>query len=173
MILPTSAASAELKQMAIQIWAPPPDIRQEHRDICWAAVLEVFCSITPARPRMKQGEIVREFIDLCNSELDWKMPLDGLRRLFVDPRFGLQIEEVSNVYFTKTPNFLLQKLRSGYVILGYWEPRTHGWHVGLIYGLDGCRVHYLNPDNVDGGLLANELEYFGERGNLIVASQRW
>lgn len=155
------------------MWERPPDIRQEYHDTCWAAVLEAFCRIVPGRPHLRQGELKREFGNLSNSLLDHKVPLDGIRRLFSDHRFGLEIEEVSPAYFANTPTFLFQKLQSGPVIIGYWEPSTNGWHLSLIYGMDRAVVSYQNPDTDDGGYLTNDIEYFALKGNILIGSRRW
>jgi hypothetical protein len=151
----------------------PPDIRQRSSDTCWAAVLEAFCRVTPGRPRLDQDELLRQFGKLSNSPLDRKIPLDGIRRLFSDHRFGIEIEEVSHTYFAKTPAFLFQKLQTGPVIIGYWEPATNGWHLSLIYGMDKTSVFYLNPDMDGGGYLTNDIEYFSSKGNIIIGSRRW
>lgn len=155
------------------IWETPPDERQTSHDTCWAAVLAAFCRVCPGRPQIDQQALLREFGNLSNSPLDRKIPLDGIRRLFADPRFGIEIEEVSQTYFANTPAFLFQKLKAGPVIIGYWEPSTNGWHLSLIYGIDKTIVSYPNPDMDDGGLLENELEYFAMKGNILIGSRRW
>lgn len=154
-------------------WETPPDIRQRSDDTCWAAVLEVFCCVSPGRPQLNQDEFLREYGKLSNSPLDRKIPLDGIRRLFADHRFGIELEEVSNHYFRNTPEFLFQKLQTGPVIVGYWEPSTTGWHLSLIYGIDKTVVSYLNPDKDDGGYLTKDIEYFCSKGNILIGSRRW
>ncbi len=155
------------------IWETPPDIRQRSSDTCWAAVLEVFCRVSLGRPHTNQDELLREYGKLSNSLLDRKIPLDGIRRLFSDHRFGIEIEEISHLYFANTPAFLFQKLQTGPVIIGYWEPATNGWHLSLIYGIDKKLVSYLNPDMDDGGHLTNDIEYFSSKGNILIGSRRW
>ncbi len=142
-------------------------------DTCWAAVLESFCSVAPLRPRSTQAEFITEFAHLCNSHLDLKIERDRLKLLFADNRFGLVIEEVSPRYFETTPEFLYQKLRSGYVILGYWENATNGWHLVLVYGIENESVLFFNPDSAVGGFYKKEFSYFTDRGNILIASQKW
>lgn len=155
------------------IWETPPDIRQRSNDTCWAAVLEAFCRTSPGRPKLDQNDLFTEFSSLCNSELDHKMPLNSMRRMFADPRFGLEIEEVSNAFFKSSPSFVFKKLAAGMIIVGYWEPKTNGWHVVLVYGIDETKLLYMNPDAPDGGLLTDDIAYFASRGNILVASRRW
>lgn len=155
------------------IWEQPPLVRQSRRDTCWAAVLESFCSVAPLRPKLKQFEIIEEFAHLCNSHLDQKIERDRLKLLLAERRFGLAVEEVSPEYFETTPEFLFQKLKSGYVILGYWEKATNGWHIVLVYGLDGTNVLFIDPDAAAGGQGVKDLKYFSARGNILVVSQKW
>ena len=155
------------------MWEPPPDIRQRSLDTCWAAVLDAFCRVSPGRPQLNQDELLRDFGKLANSPLDRKIPLDGIRKLFSDHRFGIEIEEVSNNYFASTPAFLFQKLKTGQVIIGYWEPATTGWHLSLIYGMDETVVLYLNSDKENGGYLTNDIKYFTSKGNILIGSRRW
>lgn len=155
------------------IWETPPDIRQRSSDTCWAAVLEAFCRVSPGRPQLSQDELLREYAKLSNSPLDRKIPLDGIRRLFAEHRFGIEIEDVSHTYLEQTPTFLLHKLQTGPVIIGYWEPETNGWHLSLVYGIENNIVSYLNPDMDGGGYLKNEIAYFSLKGNILIGSRRW
>ena len=141
------------------IWETPPDIRQRSSDTCWAAVLEAFCRVSPGRPQLSQDELLREYGSLSNSSLDRKIPLDGIRRLFAEHRFGIEIEEVSHTYFAKTPASWCTNCRTVryYRLLG---TATNGWHLSLVYGIENNVVSYLNPDMEGGGHLKNEIAIY-------------
>jgi len=155
------------------MWTAPPDIRQDYHDNCWAAVLEAFCAAAPGRPKVKQGPITEQFSKLCVSKTDGTMTRQGLFTMFKDVRFGLKSMEVAPEAFT--PLLLSQKLGYGHVILGFWEKRIHGWHVGLAYGIKGNDVSYLNPDFKWGGLGKTPIDTFRTpgKGNLVVAWRAW
>ncbi len=158
--------------MAVIRWAPPPDVRQDYGDTCWAAVMEAFCQAAPGRPKVTQSEIVEQFEGLCVSDRDGTMTRRGLHVIFRDLRFGLDPVEVAPGAFSDV--LMKQKLGRGHVLLGYWERQLPGWHVGLAYGLSGQQLSYLNPDYRNGGLIENPIAYFKlPRGNLIVAARRW
>jgi hypothetical protein len=155
------------------LWDPPPDIRQHRNDTCWAAVLAAFFAVTPGRPKIDQFAIFEEFQHLCNSDHDKRIELGRMKVLFADHRFGLIVEEVSAKYFMTAYGFLFHKLKTGPMIVGYWEPVMSSWHGVLVYGLDGSILHFLNPDSESGGLLTNNIEYFCSKGNILVASRKW
>lgn len=154
----------------------PSDVRQDYGDTCWAAVLESFCAASSGRPKTKQADFVKQFDHLCvggKTGKDGTMSRAGMHTMFKDVRFGLKVEEVTADYFKSTEEYLAIKLASGLVILGYWEKFIPGWHVGLVYGIDGKSVSYMNPDFAQGGFLKNNLDYFATKSNLIVAWRAW
>ncbi|MEZ5428209.1 MAG: hypothetical protein R2747_18205 [Pyrinomonadaceae bacterium] len=159
--------------MSKKIWKAPPDVRQDYDDTCWAAVLEAFCASNPGRPKLKQAEIVEQFDKFSFSATDGTLTRHGLHTMLRDHRFGLKTEEADHEYFSSTPAYLNNKLGAGMVIIGYWEPKISGWHVGLIYGLDDKTVHYLNPDFSSGGLLKSDISYFGTKGKLVIGWRAW
>lgn len=159
--------------MSKRIWNAPPDVRQDYDDTCWAAVLEAFCAASPGRPKLKQAEIVKQFEKFSFSATDGTLTRQGLHTMLRDHRFGLKTEEADNAYFKKTPAYLNNKLAAGMVVIGYWEPKIGGWHVSLIYGLNGTKVYYLNPDFSNGGLLTSEVSYFGQKGKMVIGWRAW
>ena len=159
--------------MSKKVWTAPPDIRQDYSDTCWAAILEAFCAASPGRPPIKQAEIVKQFDKFTFSATDGTMTRHGMHTMLRDVRFGLKTEDVDHEYLSKTPAYLLQKLGAGMVVIGYWEQKINGWHVSLIYGLDGTKVSYLNPDYSNGGLLTDELTYFGKKGKVLLGWRAW
>ncbi|MBN1676027.1 MAG: hypothetical protein JXR37_33595 [Kiritimatiellae bacterium] len=159
--------------MASVRWAAPKDVRQDYDDTCWAAVMESFCWSNPGRPKVSQEEIRKQYNHVCHAGKDGTMTRRGLHILFADVRFGLKSMEATPGAFTSA--FLYQKLQRGHVVLGYWESKISGWHVGLVYGLSGVSVSYLDPDYQHGGLLTASISHFAAlgRGNVVVASRRW
>jgi hypothetical protein len=156
------------------LWKAPPDIRQNYDHTCWAAVMEAFCKSSPGRPKLDQEQIFVQYkhVALPDESMDHK----GMHRFLSDIRWGLGCVEVTTHVFSSDPAFLYLKLKAGNVIMGYWESRIGvdgGWHVGLAYGLTGRTVHYLNPDNDIGGLLRDDLSYFGRKGPLVVGWRKW
>ncbi|MCU0728366.1 MAG: hypothetical protein MUE73_21705, partial [Planctomycetes bacterium] len=107
------------------------------------------------------------------SKTDGTMTRQGLFTMFKDIRFGLKFMEVEPAAFT--PLLLSQKLGHGHTILGFWEKRIPGWHVGLAYGIKGSDVSYLNPDFKWGGLGTTSIDHFktAGKGNLVVAWRAW
>lgn len=154
-------------------WNPPPNVRQDYNDTCWAAVMESFCAASPGRPKVTQDEIVKQFGKYCYSSTDGTMTRRGLHILFGDKRFGLKVMEVAPNAFSAL--LVSQKLGHGLVPIGYWERRISGWHVGLIYGISGGTVHYHNPDFSNGGRLTDPVSHFcpSRKGNLILAWRAW
>jgi len=153
------------------LWPAPPDVRQNYDRTCWAAVMESFCRSAPGRPKLDQEQIFEQFKKWALP--DESMSRKGLQILFADQRFGLASMEVAAPVFTKDPLLLSQKLGHGNVILGYWEQKITGWHVGMAYGLSGRVVHYHNPDSSTGGRLKDDLVYFGKQGPLVMAWRKW
>ena len=154
----------------------PADIRQTYGYSCWAAVLESFCASTAGRPKVKEIDLLNQFEKLTvggGKTNDFTMSRVGMHTMFKDARFGLKTEEVTAGFFTSSEEYLPQKLAKGLVIVGYWEKFIPGWHVGLVYGIDGRIVSYMNPDFTKGGYLKNDLSYFGEKSNLVVAWRSW
>jgi hypothetical protein len=154
-----------------RMWKTPPDVRQNYDHTCWAAVMEAFCNVSPGRPKLDQEQIYDQFKKVALP--DESMDRSGMRRLLGDVRWGIAVTEPAADVFTAGPDFLSQKLGSGHVVLGYWEQKIGGWHVGLAYGISGRAVLYLNPDDKTGGLLRDDLSYFGRKGPLIVGSRKW
>ncbi|HUT33145.1 MAG TPA: hypothetical protein VNE39_06690 [Planctomycetota bacterium] len=154
-------------------WSPPPDIRQDFDDTCWAAVIEAFCAASPGRPKVKQGDIVDQYGSQCYSRTDGTMTRKGLHLLFSDVRFGLKSTEVAPGAFSAL--LVSQKLGRGLVPIGYWESRIGGWHVALIYGIAGSTVSYQDPDFAHGGRRLTSTSHFrpASKGNLIVAWRAW
>ncbi len=159
--------------MSRKLWNPPPDVRQDFDDTCWAAVLEAFCAASPGRPPITQAEVVAQFDKFTFSATDGTLTRHGMHTMLRDVRFGMKTESVSNNYFSSTPAYLFGKLGAGMVIIAYWEQKIGGWHVGLIYGIDDSTVSYLNPDSKNGGFLKDEIGYFGQKGKLIVGWRAW
>jgi hypothetical protein len=162
--------------MGNKILNKPADVRQDYGDTCWAAVLESFCGASLGRPRLKQADIVKQFDHLCvggKTGKDGTMSRVGMHTMFKDVRFGLKVEEITKDYFKTTEEYLPQKLSKGLVIVGYWEKFLPGWHVSLIYGIDGRNVSYMNPDYTKGGYLKNDLNYFADKSNLVFAWRSW
>ena len=146
-------------------------VRQSRLDTCWGLGIQSFCTLHLWAELSR--EIIEEFTHLCNSHLDLKIERNRLKLLFADRRFGLGVEEVSAHYFESTPQFLYQKLKSGYVILGYWENATNGWHLALVYGIKDTSVLFVDPDGATCGYIEQGLDHFSKRGNILVASQKW
>jgi hypothetical protein len=153
------------------VWAAPPDVRQNYDRTCWAAAMEAFCAVSPGRPKLDQEQIFTQYERFALP--DESMSRAGLRALLKDVRWGMNMMEVTPEGFTASPEFLYQKLTAGHVFLGYWEPKISGWHVGLVYGLTGRTVHYLNPDDKTGGRLKDDLKYFAKKGPLVVGWRKW
>ena len=153
------------------VWAMPPYVKQNYDHTCWAAVMESFLASSPGRPKLDQEQVFTQFSKYALD--DESMGRPGLRILFRDPRWGLKQMECPADAFTGSAEFLYQKLTAGNVILGYWEPKISGWHVGLAFGLRGRAVSYMNPDSNTGGLLSDDLNYFGRQGPLMVAWRAW
>lgn len=152
-------------------WKTPPDVRQNYDHTCWAAVMEAFCSVSPGRPKLDQEQIYDQYkkVALPDESMDRK----GMHTLLKDVRWGLHVADVDAAGFTSSPEVIYQKLTAGHVVLGYWEDKIGGWHVGLAYGLAGRTILYHNPDSSTGGPLRDDLAYFGRKGPLIVGWRSW
>lgn len=153
------------------MWATPPDVRQNYDHTCWAAVMEAFCAVSPGRPKLDQEKIFEQYKKTALP--DESMSRQGLRTLLSDVRWGLGVVDVTTDGFMASPEFIYQKLTAGHVVLGYWEAKITGWHVGLAYGLAGRSVHYHNPDGSNGGRLRDDLTYFAKKGPLVVGWRKW
>lgn len=161
------------------IWSAPEDYRQSWKNSCWAAVLHAFCKGTPGRPKLTEKEIA-DFYDSETNRTwtfeDGTIKPEGFQKLLTEARFGMKTEQWDPETFTGKPDHMAQKLGSGWVILGYHEPKISGGHACLVYGIQGKKVHYLNPDASSGGLLKDDISYFKgklKNGKLIVAWRSW
>ncbi len=165
--------------MADVMWQTPEDYRQAWKTSCWAAVLHTFCVGTPGRPRLTEQEIADTYDPEDNRTYtfeDGSIKPDGLRRMVQEARFGMKSEYWDAPVFSSKPDYLAQKLGSGWVILGYYEPKIAGGHVALVYGVKNSKVYYLNPDNINGGLLTDDISYFKQNlnsGSIVVCWRAW
>ncbi len=165
--------------MADRVWSTPEDYRQLWNNSCWAAVLHVFCMGSPGRPKVTERELADTY-DTENNRTytyqDGTIKPEGIKTILGEARFGMKTESWDPETFTSKPDYLAQKLGSGWVILAYYEPKIRGGHVCLVYGLKGSSVLYLNPDPATGGLLQDDLSYFKQKpktGKMIVAWRAW
>ena len=156
--------------MGKMIHSAPTPVYQSYTDTCWAAVMEAFCAVAHGRPKVTEAQIISEYSGYCYQ--DGTLKMDGLWALLGDLRFGLKRNYITAGGFTGS--YLYQKLCSGYVIIGYYEVAIGGKHVGLIYGVDGSYVYYMNPDSMIGGNKVMSISHFsGPGGNIIIGSQQW
>ncbi len=155
------------------LWKEPPDVRQDYDDNCWAAILEAFCAVAPGRPKIGQAQITKEFGNLSFSKTDGTMTRKGLYVMFADVRFGLKATDVAPAAFSEL--LLREKLGMGHVILGYYESKIGGYHVNLVYGINGTSVSHLDPDYSHGGLLKSPLAHFNpkDKDNPVIAWRAW
>ena len=153
------------------MWATPPDVRQNYDHTCWAAVMQAFCAVSPGRPKLDQEQIFEAFKRYALE--DESMSRSGLRTLLSAVQFGLGVVEVTPESFLAGPELIYQKLTAGHVVMGYWETKINGWHVGLAYGLSGRSISYQNPDSSSGGRLKDDLSYFAKKGPIVIGWRKW
>lgn len=160
-------------------WSTPEDARQSWTNSCWACVLATFCKGTPGRPKLTEKQLADYYDsekDRTYTYEDGTIKPEGLRKILGEARFGMKVEWWDPEVFTSKPDHLAQKLGSGWVILGYYEPKIGGGHICLVYGIKGSQVSYQNPDSENGGLLTDDLSYFKRKppgGKLMVAYRAW